>query len=122
MKKTDNTKSGTPTSMRDSMKRAVTELLILTLLRERPMYTYDLMQALEQRSGGVLEFNALYIALHRLQDNGFVLQEQRTVSEQNRMRVYYGITPAGAEYLTRLRATYFELTDAIGRIVMREGA
>ena len=39
MKKADNTKSGTPTSMRDSMKRAVTELLILTLLRERPMYT-----------------------------------------------------------------------------------
>src|SRR5437868_2804543 len=47
----------------------VPELLVLRLLARRPMYGYQLVRAIEQSSGQVLEFGegCIYPVLHRLE-------------------------------------------------------
>ena len=47
-------KSGSSQGMEDNLKKAVTEMLVLVLLDDRDMYAGELLQNLEQRSGGAL--------------------------------------------------------------------
>lgn len=54
-------KSGTLAGMRDAMKKATTEMLILFLLRQKEMYVYEMIQEMARLTGGVLTFNTLYL-------------------------------------------------------------
>lgn len=60
------TKSGTTASINDSLKKATTEMLVLFVLRQKSMYTYEMMSAIESLSEGRLSFNTLYQAIYRL--------------------------------------------------------
>ena len=83
----------------DQMRKGSTEILILSLLVERPMYGYEISQQLEQRSGGYFEMKEglLYPTLHRMQQDGWLSAEWRTVD--GRRRKYYTLTAAGREVL-----------------------
>ena len=61
---------GHPANMNTALKKATSELIVLHLLREKPMYTYEMMSAVAQRSGGVIAFNTMYLSIYRLQDRG----------------------------------------------------
>ena len=61
-------KSRTVSGFRDAYKKAVTELLILRLLRDHDMYAYEMQREMELRSAGALTFNTLYLAIYRLKD------------------------------------------------------
>ena len=65
-------KSGTPAGMREGMKKATTGMLVLFLLQQKPMYTYDIMRRVEEITKGALTFNTLYIAIYRLKEFGYV--------------------------------------------------
>jgi PadR family transcriptional regulator PadR len=86
-------------SPHDQMRKGSTEILILSLLVERPMYGYEISQQLEQRSGGYFEMKEglLYPTLHRMQQDGWLSAEWRTVD--GRRRKYYALTAAGREVL-----------------------
>lgn len=45
-------KSGTPAGMREGMKKATTGMLVLFLLQQKPMYTYDIMRRVEENHQG----------------------------------------------------------------------
>ena len=47
-------KSGTPAGMREGMKKATTGMLVLFLLQQKPMYTYDIMRRVEEITKGAL--------------------------------------------------------------------
>lgn len=81
------------------MRRSSTEILILSLLVERSMYGYEIIQQLERRSNGYFEMKEglLYPALHRMQQNGWLSSEWRTVD--GRRRKYYALTPSGRKAL-----------------------
>jgi PadR family transcriptional regulator PadR len=83
----------------DQMRKGSTDLLILSLLAERPMYGYEISQLLERRSQGYFEMKEglLYPALHRMQQNGWLSSEWRKV--EGRRRKYYALTPLGGEVL-----------------------
>ena len=53
-------------------KRAVSPLLVLTLLRERPMYGYEISSRIAGMSGGLLSLSVLYPVLFRLQEQGYL--------------------------------------------------
>jgi len=57
--------SGSPSNLPVALKKATTEMMVLHLLRERPMYTYEMMSAIEERSGGVIVFNTIYLSIYR---------------------------------------------------------
>ena len=78
----------------------VPELLILHLLDERPMYGYELVQAIRAASDAQLEFGegCVYPILHRLEAQGLLDSQRQAVG--GRDRVVYRMTRAGRKQLT----------------------
>ena len=111
---------GHPANMNTALKKATSELIVLHLLREKPMYTYEMMSAVAQRSGGVIAFNTMYLSIYRLQDRGCIREQEKVVSEDNRTRVYFAITPEGEAYLDRLLEEYRRYTRALDRVLEPE--
>lgn len=103
-------------SLRNQIRKGSTEIVILSLLAERPMYGYEMVQELEERSGGYFEMKEglLYPTLHRMQRRGWLSSSWREV--EGRRRKYYGLTAVGREMLGEQAAewnTFFERLQAI---------
>ena len=79
----------------------VPEMLILHLLGERPMYGYELVQAIRAASGDRLEFGegCVYPILHRLEAQKLLDSRRQQVA--GRDRVVYRMTPRGRRQLAR---------------------
>ena len=120
-RKEKTSRSGTPASIRESLKKATTEMLVLFVLRQKPMYTYEMMHEIEVMSDGKITFNTLYQAIYRLQDFEYIKEYQKTVSEDNRVRIYFMITDTGLEYLDQLIAEYYNFTGAVNQILQKQG-
>jgi len=88
-------------SLRDQIRKGSTEILILSLLAERPMYGYQISQELQRRSGGYFDMKEglLYPTLHRMKQEGYLTSEWREVSPARR-RKYYVITDKGRQVLS----------------------
>ncbi len=86
-----------------------TRLVILGLLRERPLYGYELKQIVEEHMGDWtnVAFGSIYFALKKLAEEGFV--EQVAVEQEGNRpsRTIYEITePGRAEFLHLLREVW----------------
>lgn len=97
-------------------KRATSSLAVLRLLCLRPMYGYEISQAMSERSGGQFTIALLYPVLYRLEEQGHVFVE-RTEVINNRARSYYAITDEGRRYLAQSLAEYRELHSAFMAIM-----
>ena len=113
--------SGAPESIRESMKKATTEMLVLFLLKQKSMYTYEMMSTVEKLSEGQITFNTLYQAIYRLQGFGYVEEDRKVMSDGNRVRIYYAITGTGRDYLTALIENYHIMTGTIEKILSLDG-
>ena len=107
--------------MKESLKKATTEMLVLFMLRQRPMYTYEMMQMIESASKGTITFNTLYFAIQRLQNNGYIQESDKVVSEDNRTRVYFSITETGNLYFDEIKKEYMLVTSVIEDILSKDG-
>lgn len=109
MEQEKKSKSTVSQGMRDAMKKATTEMLVLFMLRQKPMYTYQIAQEVNRLTQGVLSYNTMYLAVYRLQENGFIEEAKKSI-EDGRARIYLGITPSGQCYLRsapkRIQAIY----------------
>lgn len=121
MKPEKKTKNDPAQGMRDAMKKATTEMLVLFMLRQKPMYTYQMAQEVDRLTQGVLTFNTMYLAVYRLQEGGYIQEEEKRI-EDGRARIYLGITPAGQTYYEQLRAEYGIFTAALEGLMARDGA
>lgn len=115
------TTSGAPESIRESMKKATTEMLVLFLLKQKSMYTYEMMSTVERLSEGRITFNTLYQAIYRLQGFSYIEESRKVMSESNRVRIYYAITESGKDYLAALIENYHVMTGAIEGILSLDG-
>src|SRR5438309_261445 len=99
------------------LKKGSAELLILSLVKDRPRHGYEIGQLIEMRSGGVLHFNvaSLYPLLYRLEKRGWIRGRWVEKSGQRRRR-YYRLTPAGKRILAAQREGWREFVGAINRI------
>lgn len=113
--------SGTPISIRESLKKATTEMLVLFLLKQKPMYTYEMMATIEQLSSGDIQFNTLYQAIYRLQGFRYIEESDKVLSDANRVRIYFSITDSGREYLSQLEAEYKFTVSAVDRVLSLDG-
>ena len=121
-KKEASKKSGTVASINDSLKKATTEMLVLFVLHQKSMYTYEMMSTIEQLSEGRLSFNTLYQAIYRLRDHRYIEESEKILSQDNRVRIYFAITPAGEAYLQDLRQEYQNFIDTIALIFSKDGS
>lgn len=77
-----------------------TPILLLSLLSEGPMYGYQIIETVLQRTGGAytVKEGALYPALHKLEAAEFISSYWQTQGN-GRDRRYYSILPSGAAFL-----------------------
>jgi PadR family transcriptional regulator PadR len=94
------------------------DLLILKTVALEPMHGWAVAQRIRQVSGNVLQVNqgALYPALHRLEQQGWI-QAEWGESENNRRAKYYSLTRAGKRYLQKEEANWERLSAAIGLVL-----
>jgi len=106
--------------MRDTgsnFMNGVPELLVLRCLGDREMYGYELVQEIRDRTDAIviLGEGVVYPLLHALEKKGALQSRRNTV--QGRSRIYYSITPKGAERLAGLSKTWTTLADAIRQMM-----
>ena len=94
------------------------DLLILKTIALEAMHGWGIAQRIRQVSGEVLQVNqgALYPALHRLEQSGWI-KAKWGESDNNRRAKYYSLTPAGRKYLEREEANWQRLSAAIGLVL-----
>src|SRR5204862_7181337 len=90
------------------------DLLILKTLALQPMHGWGIAQRIRQISKDVLQVNqgALYPALHRLEQQGWI-RAKWGESENNRRAKFYSLTPDAAEYPRQEQAQWKRLSLAI---------
>jgi PadR family transcriptional regulator PadR len=91
----------------------VPELLILHLLSARPMYGYQLVQAIRLATNDALAFGegCVYPILHRLEADGLLSGRRETVGGRN--RVVYRVTTKGAKRLQETVESWKRVVDAV---------
>jgi PadR family transcriptional regulator PadR len=94
------------------------DLLILKTVAAEPMHGWAIAQRIHQISGEVLQVgqSALYPALHKLEQNGWIKSEW-AVSENNRRAKYYTLTRAGRRALEQEAAQWERLSAAVSLVV-----
>jgi len=105
------------------LKKGSAELLILSLIENRPRHGYDISKLIESRSQGALSFHvaSLYPLLYRLEKRGWI-QGRWVEKAGQRRRRYYKLTPTGKKILAAQRNTWEAFVAAINRITSAEHA
>ena len=94
------------------------DLLILEIIALEPLHGWAIAQRIHRMSNEVLQVgeSALYPALHKLEQQGWIASEWKP-SENNRRAKYYSLTRAGTKALGREAAQWERLSTAISLIV-----
>ena|SRR5579862_2962268 len=94
------------------------DLLILKIVALEPMHGWAIAQRINQMSSDVLHVgqSALYPALHKLEQQGWIQAEWK-ISESNRRAKYYSLTRTGRKTLNQEAANWERLSAAISAIV-----
>jgi transcriptional regulator len=97
------------------------DLLILKVLALEPMHGWAIARRIGQMSENVLRVgqSALYPALHKLEQQGWIEAEWKP-SENNRRAKYYALTHAGRKLLAKEAEQWGRLSAAISLIVSAE--
>lgn len=103
VKSTGKRKTSTsPEGLEENLKKGITELLVLFLLREKEMYINEMTEALSERSGGRLNISFPYAIIYRLLDARFIELGDKRLAPDGRRRQYYRTTEKGNAYLNDL--------------------
>jgi PadR family transcriptional regulator, regulatory protein PadR len=93
-------------------------VLILSLLSERAMYGYEILQEAERRSARQFQMKegTLYPALHQMERAGLLDAEWRE-SESGRARKYYTLTAKGRRQAESKRRQWEAISAAMRAIL-----
>jgi PadR family transcriptional regulator PadR len=94
------------------------DLLILRTLSLEPMHGWAVARRIQQASDEVLQVTqgALYPALHRLEQQGWLRSEWRD-TETGREAKFYALTRAGRAQLEKELAQWERLSNAVGMVI-----
>ena len=103
--------------------RGTLDLLVLKTLSWKPMHGLAVLHWIEDVTGQRLQIEegALYPALHRMEQRGW-LDAEWGYTERNRKAKFYRLTAAGRRQLTAELLKWSRYTEAVGLVVAREGA
>ena len=108
---------------RIALLQGTLDLLILRTLIFGSQHGQGIARAIQETSDKELlvEHGALYPALQRLEERGWI-SAKWGVSSNNRKARFYSLTPAGRKQLIKETNKWKRLTGAIARILGPEGA
>ncbi|ACJ15599.1 transcription regulator, PadR-like family [Thermococcus onnurineus NA1] len=91
------------TSPMERLKNKITKevlwLYILRLLRERPMYAYELKERIKEAFNFEPATVSSYVVLYKLEKDGYVTAEWQESETGKPSRKYYRLTPEGEKLL-----------------------
>lgn len=104
------------------LMRGAGPLAVLKLLSAREMYGYQLIQALDSSTGGLLEMgqSTLYPMLYNLEAQGLVASRVEP-SEAGRSRKYYRLTKKGKRRLAHDAEQWQAVSGALAALGLAEG-
>ncbi len=108
--------TGNEDAFAESLQNCLGEMLILFMLKQKPMYTYEITQEISRISNGAFTYKSLYPYIYRLKNADCISEESKEV-EKNRTRIYFNITAHGREHLVNIKRKYRELTTAANIIL-----
>jgi transcriptional regulator len=93
-------------------------LLILKTLSRGPLHGYGITNQIQQISGEVLqvEEGSLYPALHRMEQEGWIVSEW-AMSDTNRRVRYYKLTTKGKRQLALEEGDWKQITAAVTKVL-----
>ena len=97
--------------------------IVLALLKDRPMYGYEIVKVVNARTNGRLEWKegTLYPTLHRLQAVGLISarwDDAPADQAPGRKRKYYSITPKGRRELIRRTEEWRQFSLAVNACLL----
>jgi PadR family transcriptional regulator PadR len=103
--------------MKADALRGHLDAILLAVLDDEPRHGYAIIEALQQRTGGVLALptGTVYPALRRLERAGLVDSAWSTVG--GRERRTYRLTPTGRRALCAERTAWQEFASTIGAVL-----
>jgi len=110
------------TELGSELKRGTSEVLILSILEDRPRHGYEIAKLIERRSGGVVDFHvaSLYPMLYRLERRGWIEGKWVEKSGQRRRR-FYKLSALGRKALPEQRRSWRELIRVMERVALSGG-
>lgn len=107
-------KSGTSLGMNEQFKKATVEMLVLYIIKDKPMYVYQITNELYLRSKDAFDVATLYPAMYRLTKFEYLVEvEMPKEAVTRRKRRYYQITESGLKHLSKLLAEYEQLSTGV---------
>jgi PadR family transcriptional regulator PadR len=93
-------------------------LLVLKTLEQGPMHGWGITLHIQRISNEVLrvEEGSLYPALHRMEQERWIVSEWGT-SENNRRARFYRLTPLGRKQLSAERENWKMITSAVALVL-----
>ena len=100
----------------DNFKRGTVDLVVLSVLRDKDMYGYEIVKAIEEKSGGrfQLPLGTLYPVLYRFLENGYLSDRDEIVNK--RLRKYYHLEKKGEEFYEATLAEYRKISEGVNMI------
>jgi PadR family transcriptional regulator PadR len=94
------------------------DVLVLKALAWGPRHGYAVARWIKETSDDALsvEDRALYVALHRMEQRGWI-ESEWGLSENNRRARYYQLTPAGRKQLRAQTATWTRYAEAVFKVL-----
>ena len=110
-----NADAGQGTTRQTEFLKGCTETMVLTLLAEREMYGYELIQELGARSRGAFTLGqgTIYPLLYTLERKGLVRGRDARGEGGGRPRRYYALTPAGRPRLNEDAQRWVRAAEAM---------
>ena len=105
------------------LMRGAGPVAVLSLLERRERYGYELVEALEARTDGVLGMgqSTLYPLLYNLEAKKLIVGRWKT-AVSGRRRKYYRLTSAGRNHLETHRTQWQQLVQAMAQLGLVEPA
>ena len=103
--------------------RGTFDILVLKALSWGPMHGLAVLRWIEQSSRRSLQIEegALYPALHRMEQKGWLVSEWGYTEASRRAR-YYRLTPAGRRQLAAELSRWSRYTEAMNLVINAEAA
>ena len=100
------------------LKKGSLELIVLTLVGERPRHGYEIGRLIESRSQGRLEFRvtSLYPVLYRMESRGWIASRWVEKVGEHR-RNCYNLTPRGRKILAEEQRRWRAFTAAVDLVL-----
>lgn len=104
--------------MNKEMLKGTIDILILSVLKERDSYGYEISKIIKTKSGDSFEIleATMYLALKRLEKQGSI-EGYRGAETEGGRRKYFKITDLGNEQLSQLSSDWKQTVQLVSKFV-----